>query len=150
MWSQAGDPALIRLRFTRWHAAARTLIAAATTWTTWPLYDRAPLAAWNAGPIALLGDAAHPILPFLAQGAAQAIEDAAALADAFAATRHAAEALEIYSKARLARATRVQDTSRRLGRIYHLAGPTAVARDTTMRLVGGRNLLARYDWLYGA
>ena len=148
-WSQPGDPAVIRARFAGWDRAARDLIATATTWRTWPLYDRATLAAWNAGSIALLGDAAHPILPFLAQGAAQAIEDAAALADAFARTRNAVEALDRYSRSRLTRATRVQETSRQLGRIYHLSGPAALARDTTMRLAGGRRLLHRYDWLYG-
>ena len=148
-WSQPGEPAVIRTRFAAWHRTARDLIAAAATWTVWPLYDRAPLAAWNAGPIALLGDAAHPILPFLAQGAAQAIEDAGALAHAFGRTRDAVEALNLYSLSRLARATRVQETSRQLGRIYHLSGPAALARDTVMRLAGGRRLLHRYDWLYG-
>ena len=81
-------PQIIKARFAGWHASARELIAAATAWTTWPLFDRAPLPPGTPGPIALLGDAAHPILPFLAQGAAQAIEDAAALAAAFASTRN--------------------------------------------------------------
>ena len=100
--------------------------------------------------MALLGDAAHPILPFLAQGAAQAIEDADALASAVAATRSMAEALARYSTARQARARRVQEAARRLGRIYHLAGPAALARDVGMAALGPRRLLARYDWLYGA
>ena len=149
VWAAPGDPALLKDRFAGWHPTARALIADATAWTTWPLYDRAPLAAWNAGPIALLGDAAHPILPFLAQGAAQAIEDAAALAAAYAGTRVVADAFEAYSRTRLPLATRVQDASRRLGRIYHLAGPAAAARNATMSLLGGHRLLARYDWLYG-
>ena len=95
-------------------------------------------------------DAAHPILPFLAQGAAQAIEDAAALADAVARASSFPAALADYSRRRLARATRVQDTSRKLGRIYHLSGTAALARNATMRLIGGARLGARYDWLYGA
>ena len=148
-WSQPGDPDVIRSRFAGWHRSARELIDVPTTWTTWPLYDRAPLAAWNAGSIGLLGDAAHPILPFLAQGAAQAIEDGAALADAFTRTRDPAAALDMYSRSRIARATRVQETSRQLGRIYHLSGPAALARDAAMRLAGGRRLLHRNDWLYG-
>ena len=149
LWSGPGDPAILAARFSSWHPQARTLIAAAPAWTTWPLYDRAPLAAWNAGPVALLGDAAHPILPFFAQGAAQAIEDASALAQALAGTRDVAAAFAAYSAARLARASRVQAASRELGRIYHLAGPAAVARDLAMRLAGPRRLLSRYDWVYG-
>ncbi len=150
-WAEPGAAATIGARFAGWHPAARALIAAAPTWTTWPLFDRAPLAAWNAGPVALLGDAAHPILPFLAQGAAQAIEDAGALADALASSDIAiGDALDGYSRARLGRVTRVQDTSRRLGQIYHLRGPAAVARDAALRALGGTRLLARQDWLYRA
>ncbi len=148
-WARPGDPAAIRARFTGWHPAARALIAAAPSWTGWSLFERTPLPAWNAGPVALVGDAAHPILPFLAQGAAQAIEDAAALADALAATRDVPAGLAAYSAARVARATRVQRASNELGRLYHLAGPAAAARDVGMRLLGSQRLLARYDWLYG-
>jgi salicylate hydroxylase len=112
------------------------------------LFDRAPLAAWNAGPVALLGDAAHPVLPFLAQGAAQAIEDAAALAVALSRQGPIAARLAAYSLARQARALRVQEAARSLGRVYHLAGPAALARDIAMRALGPTRLLARYDWLY--
>ena len=149
LWSQPGDAATLQARFSHWHRLARTLIDAAPSWTTWPLFDRAPLPAWSAGPIALLGDAAHPILPFFAQGAAQAIEDAAALAQALAGTRDIPAALAAYSAARVARATRVQTASRELGRIYHLSGPAAAARNLAMRLAGPRKLMARYDWVYG-
>lgn len=149
LWAAPGDPAAIQARFRRWHGSARDMIAAAPQWTTWPLFDRAPLAAWNAGPVALIGDAAHPILPFLAQGAAQAIEDAAAIAGALSSTRDIADAFSAYSASRRARALRVQEVSRRLGRIYHLGAPAAAARNAGMRLLGGRRLLARYDWLYG-
>ncbi len=149
LWARPGDCAAIRTRYARWHPAARALIAAAPSWTGWPLFERNPLPAWNAGPVALVGDAAHPILPFLAQGAAQAIEDAAALAMALAAGRDVPAALAAYSAARVARATRVQKASQELGRIYHLAGPAAAARDAGMRLIGSRRLLERYDWLYG-
>ncbi len=147
-WSAPGDAATIGERFASWHRSARRLVDAAPQWTKWPLSDRRPLPAWNAGPVALLGDAAHPILPFLAQGAAQAIEDADALATAVAGARSMADALADYSRLRCARARRVQDAARRLGRIYHLAGPAALARDTAMAALGPRRLLARYDWLY--
>ena len=148
-WSQPGDARAVQARFARWPRAARALIAAAPSWSTWPLTDRLPLAAWNAGPVALLGDAAHPILPFLAQGAAQAIEDAEALAAAIAGTRSVVAALDRYSRTRSPRVGRVQEESRRLGRVYHLAGVAAAGRNTAMRLLGGRRLLSRYAWLYG-
>ena len=105
LWSAPGDPARIAGRFSRWHKAARGLIAAAPAWTTWPLFDRKPLPAFSIGRVALIGDAAHPILPFFAQGAAQAIEDAAALAGALAAMPDATVALAAYSASRVARAT---------------------------------------------
>ena len=127
-WAGPGDPAVIASRFARWHGTARALIAAAPRWTTWPLFDRKPLPAWSAGPIALLGDAAHPILPFLAQGAAQAIEDAAALAAALDAGPDVATALLAYSSGRQARAARVQAAARHLGAdLSHggAAGPRA-------------------------
>ncbi len=154
-WSAPGDAAVIGRRFASWHAGARRLIEAAPGWTTWPLSDRRPLPAWNAGPVALLGDAAHPILPFLAQGAAQSIQDAEALADALdvsgaaAGTGSIPDALARYSHARRAQAERVQAAARSLGRIYHLAGPAALARDVAMAALGPHRLLTRYDWLYG-
>lgn len=149
LWAKPAEPARVRERFGRWHPLARRLVAAAPAWTGWPLFDRAPLPRWNAGPVALIGDAAHPILPFLAQGAAQAIEDAAALAGSLARAGDVTTALAAFSDARIARATRVQNASRDLGRIYGLAGPAAAARDVGMRLIGPHRLLSRYDWLYG-
>lgn len=149
LWATPGDPKIITARFAGWSQTARDLIAAVPSWLRWPLADRAPLPSWNAGPVALLGDAAHPVLPFLAQGAAQAIEDAQALATALTAQGSIAERLAAYSRSRQARVLAVQNASRRLGQIYHLAGPAAVARDIAMRALGSRRLLARYDWLYG-
>ena len=78
------------------------------------------------------------MVPFLAQGAAQAIEDAQALADALARIRTIPEALSSYSRSRVARATRVQAEAARQGRIYHMSGPMAFARDAAMRLLGRR------------
>ena len=90
------------------------------------------------------------MVPFLAQGAAQAIEDAGALARIFAQAHDIPAAVSIYSRERVARASRVQREALRLGRIYHLGGPLAFARDLTMRALGPRGLIERYDWLYGA
>jgi salicylate hydroxylase len=90
------------------------------------------------------------MLPFLAQGAAQGIEDAAALEQALSANKDIAAAFEIYGSARSARAARIQAASRRQGEIYHMAGPAALARDIVMRVLGPRRMLARQDWLYAS
>ena len=92
------------------------------------------------------------MLPYLAQGAAQAIEDAGALALAFLefGQKDAGRALAQYSAARLPRASRIQQASRDQGRIYHLAGAPALARDLVLRLTPGGGLLARQNWIYSA
>ncbi len=90
------------------------------------------------------------MVPFLAQGAAQAIEDAGALGSALSEGNAIPEALAAYSRSRVARATRVQVEALRQGRIYHMSGPAALARDVAMRLMGPPRLKGRYDWLYAA
>ena len=146
-WDAAGVfPAA---RFVRWHADARALLECAPGWRRWPLFERPPLPQWSAGRVALLGDAAHPMLPFLAQGAGQAIEDAAALARALAGGGGTAPALASYGAGRSARAALVQAASRRQGDIYHLGGPAALARDFALRVMGPERMAARMDWLYG-
>lgn len=149
-WSSPGDPAFLEARFSGWDKTARALLAAADDWRKWPLFDRDPLAAWTMGRVALLGDAAHPMLPFLAQGAAQAIEDADALGRALASDQDIPRALKSYEAMRLPRSSRVQQQSRRQGEIYHLSGPAALARDIGLRALGGERMLARFDWLYDA
>ena len=149
-WDGEADIASLHRAFASWSPDARALIALAQGWRAWPLYDRPPLASFAAGRVALLGDAAHPVAPFLAQGAAQAIEDAGALAEAFAQTRDIVAALAHYSAARVTRANRVQAEAGAQSRLYHMRGPLALARDWTMRALGPQRLLRRYDWLYGA
>jgi salicylate hydroxylase len=154
-WSNQGDSDFLKARFSTWHDAARSLIGGAADWRKWRLIDRDPLPAWSAGRVALLGDAAHPMLPFLAQGAAQAIEDAGALGDALQHTAGRDEgavsrALAAYAATRLDRASRVQRESRAQAKIYHLDGAAAFARDMAIRAFGGERMLARYDWLYDA
>ena len=149
-WAAVGDPAQIAQAFASWSRDARALVAAVPDWRVWPLCDRAPLKPWSRGVVTLVGDAAHPMLPFLAQGAAQAIEDAAALANALREQGSFAAAAATYESARWAKATRVQRDSRRQGRIYHLRAPASLARDAVFRLMGPARMLARYDWLYGA
>ena len=150
-WSVPGrrDDLLARYPASDWSAAARALLAIPEQWLKWSLYDRPPIRRWGQGPVTLLGDAAHPMLPFLAQGAAMAIEDASLLAPRMAKSPDdPAAAMRSYENARRARTARVQRAARSNRRIYHLWGPEAFARDTVMRLIGGTALLARYDWLY--
>jgi salicylate hydroxylase len=149
IWAQSGDPRRIAARFAGWDRRIRDLIAAADEWRIWPLVAREPARAWTRGRVALLGDAAHPMLPFLAQGAAQAIEDAAVLAESFTPGQDVAPALAGYATARRARASHVQRESQRQTRIYHLSGLSALLRDLAMRALGPEWLLSRYDWLYG-
>jgi salicylate hydroxylase len=148
-WSADGRRADLLAHFSGWHKDARALIAAPQTWQRWSLYDRPLPHPWGVGPVTLLGDAAHPMLPFLAQGGAMAIEDAAVLAGCLA--RHSedpAVGLRLYEGLRRRRAARTQRHARRNGRVYHLKGPAAVARDLALKLMGGNRLLRRYDWLY--
>jgi salicylate hydroxylase len=119
-------------------------------WRKWALYRLPTLPAWSAGRVALMGDAAHPMLPYLAQGGVLALEDALVLSDRLAVQAgDEASALRSFEGLRRRRAERVQAASRRQGRIYHLPPPLAWARDAVLRAVPGRALMTGYDWLYG-
>jgi salicylate hydroxylase len=132
-----------------WAAAARQLLAAPAHWQKWPLYDREPSTSWGQGPVTLVGDAAHPMLPFLAQGAAMAIEDAAVLARELARSPvDCVAALRSYESERRTRTARVQREARRNDFRYHLHQPAAFIRDAILQALGGERLLARYDWIY--
>lgn len=128
----------------------RGLMAIPDEWSAWPLFDL-PVGAMAKGRIALLGDAAHPVLPYLAQGAALAIEDAAILAACLAAHENGdpAPALSRYARLRRRRARRVQRQARRNGRAYHAGGLKALARDLVIRRLGERGMSERFAWLYG-
>lgn len=147
-WSAPADPAQVELAFAEAAEPLRRLLAQAQAWSAWSLYDL-PVDAMAAGRIALLGDAAHPTLPFLAQGAALAIEDAAVLADALRGEDDVAAALQRYATLRTARVRRVQREARRNGRVYHAGGLLAFGRDQVMRRLGPAGMLTRYAWLYG-
>jgi salicylate hydroxylase len=125
------------------------LLGRGKDWRKWSLFDPPPLSRWSTARATLLGDAAHPILPFLAQGAVMAIEDAVVLADMLAAVPHQTSALFAYEVTRHPRIRRVQDTARNNGQIYHLSGIAAAARDLALRTVPPAKMMERYDWLYG-
>jgi salicylate hydroxylase len=143
------DELLPRLSVERVAPQILGLINQPQTWLKWALFDRRPLLTWSQGAVALIGDAAHPMLPYLAQGAAMAIEDAAVAAQCLAQMPdNATQALRAYCAVRRARAWKVQRLAARNGGRYHLAGISAVARNTAMRIMGGARLLHHYDWLY--
>lgn len=150
-WNAPGDPDVLTRLFARWDEDARALIAASPGWNRWALIDRAPESRWSRGRVTLLGDAAHAMLPFLAQGASQAIEDGVSLAAHLGAAGNPAPiagALAQYDRVRIARTARIQSGARSQGRIYHLSGPLAFARDTALRLLPRDAALNRYAWVY--
>ena len=149
-WDGEADRPALERAFAGWSRETRALLAAAQSWRAWPLFHRKPIARFALGRVALIGDAAHPMLPFLAQGAAQAIEDVGALARRLGEDDDVAAALAAYSRDRTPRAMRVQREASSQARVYHMSGPMALARDLTMRAMGPERLLARYDWLYAA
>jgi 3-hydroxybenzoate 6-monooxygenase len=115
----------------------------------WPMYDRAPITRWTRNRIALLGDAAHPMLQYIAQGACQAIEDSLALAACVGAMpADLPRALARYEEARRLRTARVQITARAMGAFFHLDGVAATVRNTLMTGRAGDDY-AMLDWLYG-
>jgi salicylate hydroxylase len=147
-WAAPGHRIKLLTRYNPAAPLLRELLARPQEWLLWSLFD-APARTLARGRVALLGDAAHPVLPFLAQGAALAIEDAATLARTFAAHEDVPRALAAYERQRLERVCTVQDHARRNGRIYHLPGPAALARDLVMRQLGPEGMTERYAWLYG-
>ena len=151
-WTEQGNPAELAHDFAGWAEPVRAVIAAAETAWRWALFDRPPLPRWSFGRTSLLGDAAHPMLPFLAQGAAMAIEDAAALARHLTAGPGVEAALKAYEGERRDRTARVQALSRRNADLFHLSPlPSramfgAAAALDRLDPSGG---MRRFDWLYG-
>ena len=149
-WDHAGHKEELDRAMGPIHADLRDMLAAVPEWRLWPLCDRPPLQGPHEmakGRIALLGDAAHPMRPFLAQGAGMAIEDAAALARSWArADLPVEDRLQMYAQARWARNAQVQQRSIRNGQIFHLQGPLRWGRNVAMKLIG--ESLMDVPWLY--
>ena len=154
-WSAPGEANEIKNAFTaaRWPAGARMMIGAVDEWRKWALFTVPDGGEWTHGAVALLGDAAHAMLPFAAQGAGMAIEDAAVLAKCLGQTQREggptiASAMQMYSRTRRSRISRIRRTARQNGRVYHLSGPMAFARDLAIKAMGPHRMLARQDWIY--
>lgn len=148
-WNAPGDRDEIMAHFADWPKRARNLISLPEQWLKWALCGMPTGRSWHRGRIALLGDAAHAMLPFAAQGAAMAIEDAAVLARKLDTSAEIATALRRYEAERRPRVERIVETALENDRIYHLSGAAAFARDKGIQLASPRRLLARYDWIYG-
>jgi salicylate hydroxylase len=148
-WNDPGESHRLKARLGTLAPDLAGIVAAPHDWRIWSLFDL-PTRVMAKGRIALLGDAAHPILPFLAQGGALAIEDAATLTELVAAAPDAVPtALGAYERLRLKRVRRVQDEARGNGRIYHMGLPLSLARDAALAARSPTSLARRYDWLYG-
>jgi salicylate hydroxylase len=150
-WDQAGHTQALMQAMGAVGKDLHERLASAHDWRRWALHDRAPLSASRQmaqGRVALLGDAAHPMRPYLAQGAGMAIEDAQVLAQRLSAGGASVpEQLQAYAEQRWARNARVQARAIRNGRIFHATGPVAWGRNLSMRLMGER--LMDMPWLYG-
>lgn len=153
-WDQAADTRSLRSVAADLHRDLQALVAEVPTWRLWPVHDRDPVsspAQMARGRAALMGDAAHPMRPYLAQGAGMAIEDAAELGRVLTMAREAGvdvpAAFQRYAMHRWERVGRVQARSRRNGRIFHAAGPLRLARNVAMAL-GGEGMMD-VPWLYG-
>ena len=139
-WTEPGDHNELISDFAGWHDNIQQLIhqTDSNTLFKWALFDRPPMARWGKGRVSLLGDACHPTLPFMAQGAAMAIEDAAVLAGCLSAEKDATVALQRYESLRRARTAGIQRGSRRNARVFHLSGVAAWWRDRAVRWAGAR------------
>jgi len=149
-WNAEGAKDVMWQHFKMQVPQVTRLLERIETWRMWVLCDREPIKEWSHGRVTLLGDAAHPMLQYLAQGANMAIEDAAVLADKVAAKPDdLAAAFRDYQQERYLRTARTQIMARVYGEFYHARGVTAALRDMA---VGGRTVEQSYDgiaWLYG-
>ena len=142
-WVARCDADEVRTRYADWHQSLHALFAAADVWYKWALYDRDPIERWTDRRITVLGDAAHPMLPYLGQGACQTIEDGYVLAAALATEAEPQAGLELYERSRRPRANRVVLTARERGADNHLVSPIAARRrDLTIAI---RRRLGRDD-----
>jgi salicylate hydroxylase len=151
-WTDRGAVADALAAFADWHPQVREIIRAVDEIFIWALFDRKPMARWSVGRITLLGDACHAMLPFMGQGAAQAIEDGATLSACLSNIDSARvpEALRRYERLRLPRTSRLQGLSEANKQRFHLPdGPAQMARDAQMAHGTTDFSLDGVAWLYG-
>ncbi len=144
-WNSYGDPAELHERFAGTATDVRTMLGKIAEWRMWVLCDREPVKMWSKGRVTLLGDAAHPMLQYLAQGAGMAMEDALCLAKCLAEADHVEEALRAYPLNRYLRTGRVQLAARLYGEFYHAEGVRRELRNAYVRNVSYEGLAWLYD-----
>lgn len=150
-WNAEGDIGELRARFAGQRPEVQRLLDRIETWRMWVLCDREPVREWSKGRITLLGDAAHPMLQYLAQGACMATEDAVRLGDEVAASPDDLPAAFLrYQNARYLRTGKVQLTARVYGEIYHASGVKAELRNAMLAARTPAQAYAGMEWLYGA
>lgn len=148
-WNTFGDSAELSERFSQACPQVRELLDKIETWKMWVLCDREPVKNWTDRRVTLLGDAAHPMLQYLAQGAGQAIEDAVVLREALRASHgDVASAFQKYQQARYLRTARVQLTARFYGDIYHAAGVQRELRNQLFQSGNESAGFAGLKWMY--
>jgi 3-hydroxybenzoate 6-monooxygenase len=148
-WDSYGDPAELHERFAEKCEPVRTLLTKVEGWRMWVLCDRPPIKYWSKERITLLGDAAHPMLQYLAQGACMAIEDAVCLADQIEASgSDYRTAFKRYEKLRYLRTARVQIMARVYGEVYHANNVVRELRNEILREWAARGGIDM-SWLYG-
>lgn len=141
----------VRKGFEHVHASAQQILEKGTDWKLWVLCDRDPIMDWVDGRVALLGDAAHPMLQYFAQGACMALEDAVCLSQELESSKDLENALLSYQNKRRLRTARVQLQSRQIGEhVYHPAGAHAALRNAVMSARGPEDWYDQIDWLYGS
>jgi 3-hydroxybenzoate 6-monooxygenase len=149
-WNSYGDPAELREHFRHNRPEVRRLLDKIEEWRMWVLCDREPARHWSRGRVALLGDAAHPMLQYLAQGACMAIEDAVELANQVErAGDDLPAAFEAYVDARYLRTARVQVMARVYGEFYHAAGVVRELRNMALGSRTPQEAVESSAWLYG-
>ncbi|MEQ5778521.1 3-hydroxybenzoate 6-monooxygenase [Thalassospira sp. NFXS8] len=148
-WNDAGDPEELQMKFADKCPEVRSLLDKIESWRMWVLNDRDPIRDWVKGRMTLLGDAAHPMLQYLAQGANMAIEDAVCLADMLVNEKGDYEAAFLrYRDARYLRTTRVQMTARLYGEIYHASGAMRDMRNAEIGAWPAEKHYMGMSWIY--
>ena len=148
-WDSYGDPAELHERFAKTCEPVRTLLGKIESWRMWVLCDRPPIREWSRGNITLLGDAAHPMLQYLAQGANMAIEDAVCLARKIELSKgDTPGAFLAYQQERYLRTARVQLTARLYGEAYHASNATRDLRNAVLGARTQKEAMESMAWLY--
>jgi salicylate hydroxylase len=148
-WTCDADANTLTAIFEKWDPRIAGIVAAADDWRKWTLYDMPPLKRWMKGTALLVGDAAHPVPPFLAQGGALAIEDAVVLARTLERCNGDVwDGFVEYEKVRIERTARMRYESRKMGNIYHMGGLSRRVRNFLLSRSSEEKLLQNFDWIY--